>query len=420
VKLRIQPNRISLQTMRRDELSSPLHKKSLGQRLLARRPTALALAYGLTICGLAALAVWAIRTPMPFAGEPIVLAQLPVPEEMVTATAEPVADAPPGEEEVANATEEFSTAATDAAENQSPPPQATITIEPPVEQDTYHQQDASIVISPRRPLTPAPVAALTEYSPFGLLPKIGEGNKKPSLVYARTTPMNVIHSRAPKIAIVLGGMGLNSKLTTRAVKELPADVTLAFAPYGEDLQNQVNAARKVGHEVFLQVPLEPVGFPATNPGPKTLLADAADFENLDSLHWHMSRFQGYAGIVSYMGGRFLANEQSIKPVLVELKTRGLLFVEDGSLPMSATADVATATKAQTRKANVVIDADASADSILQQLRLLESEAETNGFAIGTGSGLAITIDTLRDWAKDASERGILIVPVSAAFKGRIG
>ena len=41
-----------------------------------------------------------------------------------------------------------------------------------------------------------------------------------------------------------------------------------------DLQEQVNKARAGGHEILLQVPMEPVGYPGTNPGPRTLLSDA--------------------------------------------------------------------------------------------------------------------------------------------------
>jgi polysaccharide deacetylase 2 family uncharacterized protein YibQ len=269
-------------------------------------------------------------------------------------------------------------------------------------------------------LTPAPASGLVEAASVGGLPKIGSGNRKPSTVYARSTSLNVIHSDQPKIAIVLGGMGLNPRLTQQAIKQLPADITLAFAPYGNDLQSQVNAARGEGHEVLLQLPLEPVGFPASNPGPKTLLADAGQAENIEALYWHMSRFAGYVGITNYMGGRFLASPAALTPVLNEMRKRGLLFVEDGSLPLSAIPAVAKSTHADARRANTVIDSDPTPQSIASALQLLEQEAQANGFAIGTGSGLEVTIDAVRDWAKDASERGIIIIPVSAAFKGRLG
>ena len=296
---------------------------------------------------------------------------------------------------------------------------ANIQIEAPVEQDSY-QTEASIILSPRRPLKPAPVAGLVEKASIGLLPRIGSGNKKPSDVYARNTPMGVIHSNRPKIAILLGGMGLNPKLTQRAIRELPGDVTFAFAPYGDDLQTQVNKARADGHEVLLQLPMEPIGYPASNPGPKTLLADADKAANLESLHWHMSRFAGYTGITNYMGGRLLSSPSALKPVMAELSKRGLVYLEDASTALTVSEAIAKETRLSERRAQVVIDADPTPQSIAAALELLEGEARANGFAIGTGSGLEVTVDSVKAWAEQLQTKGILLVPVSAMYKGRLG
>jgi polysaccharide deacetylase 2 family uncharacterized protein YibQ len=69
---------------------------------------------------------------------------------------------------------------------------------------------------------------------------------------------------------------------------------------------------------------------------------------------------------------------------------------------------------------VVIDADPSPQAISNALSMLEEEAKTNGFAVGTGSGLEVTIDTLIEWAREANDRGIILVPVTASYKGRLG
>jgi uncharacterized protein len=134
----------------------------------------------------------------------------------------------------------------------------------------------------------------------------------------------------------------------------------------------------------------------------------------------MSRFAGYAGVVNYMGSRFLAMPDSIRPVLREVKSRGLNFLEDGSMALSATETAAKGLNMPIRRAQVVIDADPNPQAIIAQLTLLEEQATGTGFAIGTGTGLDLTINTVREWAKAAAERGIILVPVSASFKGRAG
>lgn len=401
--------------MRRDELKQPLRRRGLGDRLWAKRPNLLSCAYVAIAASFGGAGFWAVNQPMPFAGEPIVVVSVP-PAKQVTSTASTTAA------DDASATSDVP-AEQDVAE--APPPDIeqigddAVVVEKPIQQDTY-QQDAAVVVSPRRPLTAAPQMKVTEVSSYGQLPRIGKGGEKVSRVYERTTSLNVIHSDAPKIAILLGGMGLNEKLTQRAIKELPADVTLAFAPYGNNLQEQVNRARAEGHEVFLQVPLEPIGFPANNPGPKTLSGDASDAENIDALRWHLSRFTGYAGVVNYMGSRYLSMPRAIKPFLVELKQRGVLFLEDGSMALSATEGTARAMQLPIKRAKVVIDADPNPQAIMAALTLLEEEATGTGFAIGTGTGLDVTIDTVKEWAKAAAERGIILVPMTASYKGRAG
>jgi uncharacterized protein len=393
--------------MRRDELKQPLRQRGLGTRLWAGRPGLLACCYVAIAASFAGAGYWAVKQPMPFAGEPVVVVSIPPAREVVsTASTDP---APAPEAETAEA----------------PPPEVEQVGEPevafqePVRADTY-QQDSTTVVSPRRPLTPAPQMKVTEVSSYGQLPRISKSGEKPSRVYERSTSLNVIHSDTPKIAILLGGMGLNEKLTAEAVKDLPADITFAFAPYGNNLQEQVNAARNEGHEVFLQVPLEPIGFPANNPGPKTLTGDAAEAENIDSLRWHMSRFTGYAGVVNYMGSRYLSMPTAIKPLLTELNKRGVLFLEDGSMALSAVETTAKSLRMPVKRAQVVIDADPNPQAIIAQLTLLEEQATGTGFAVGTGSGLEVTINTVKEWAKAAAERGIILVPISASYKGRTG
>jgi len=215
-------------------------------------------------------------------------------------------------------------------------------------------------------------------------------------------------------------MGLNAKLTARAIKDLPGDVTFAFAPYGGDLQSQVNRARAEGHEVMLQLPMEPMGYPANDPGPNTLLAEATGEENLASLRWNMSRFAGYTGIVNYMGARYLSAPAGMQPVFAEMKKRGLLFLEDASLAMSATKAVARATGLKARNAEVIIDANPDPAKIREALAALEERARLNGLAVGTGTGLAVTIETVAEWAEELERKGFVLVPASAAFRGFMG
>ncbi len=393
-----------------NELRKPLKRRSVWQRLWLRRPGLLPVTAWAAGLAFVALAIWAIRTPYPFAGEPVLVMTVPTAQEMTTgSTSKPGDAAAPAGEEVAIAEEEEPIA--DTGEDPD------IKIIRPRDQEVT-ETDSAIIVAPRRTLAAAPIASVSEQGPYGILPKIGANNKKPSAVYARRASQQAMMEDQPKIAIVLGGMGLNADLTKQAIADLPGEITFAFAPYGEDLQAQVNKARAGGHEVMLQLPMEPFGYPAVNPGPKTILVDADINTNLDALAWHMGRFAGYTGVVNYMGARLLSEPQPLKPVLAELKRRGLIFLGDGSAARNMSGEVGKTIGLPVRSAGSIIDGNPDPQAIAAQLTQLEQDARQNGIAIGSGTGLDVTIEAVNQWAKSLAERGVVLIPVSAAYKGR--
>ena len=395
--------------MRANELRQPLRKRGAFEKLWAKRPSAL-LAASLAAAFLLTLtALCLIRTPYPYAGEPVVMVKIP-PLEIMTAATDKAPEITPKDETEAEA---------EPVERADEGERQKLEILESTPQETV-ETEAAIIVSPRRSLKPAPLAEVSEAGPYGDLPRIGSGNKKPQNVYARPVSAGIIHSDMPKVAILLGGMGLNAELTKKAISKLPGEVSFAFAPYGEDIQAQVNRARAQGHEVMLQLPLEPFGYPASNPGPKTLMTTSDANANLDALAWHMGRFAGYTGITNYMGAKFLADVAALRPVLAEMKKRGLLFLDDGTANRSMSAQIGKIIGLPVKSGARVIDADPDPQSIEQALADLEAEAKASGLAIGTGTGLDVTIDTVDEWSRSLAEKGILLVPVSAAYRGRTG
>ena len=120
-------------------------------------------------------------------------------------------------------------------------------------------------------LTPAPDKRLVDKSKYGLLPRVAADGARPSEVYARPPLLSgKLKASAPRVALLVGGLGLSQASTNSAISGLPGAVSLGFAPYGADLERDVAQARDAGHEAVLQLPMEPFDYPANNPGPHTL------------------------------------------------------------------------------------------------------------------------------------------------------
>jgi len=288
------------------------------------------------------------------------------------------------------------------------PDTKTVTI---IDGSTGNRQEIAIpaMVEVRAPVEPR----LLESSPHGAIPRIAPNGARPAETYARAVMPVPGKKDGPRIAIVLSGLGVSDKLTHQAIEKLPEWVTLAFQPYGYEVERTVARARAKGHEVLLQVPMEPFDYPNNDPGPQTLLINLSAEQNIDRLHWMMSRFQGYVGVVNYMGARFTAAEQALAPVLKETAKRGLIFVDDGSSPRSMAGPITAANNLIFAKAEILIDAVPTPAHIDQALARLEALARERGTAVGVAAALPASIERISQWAKAAEDRGILLVPISA-------
>jgi len=282
--------------------------------------------------------------------------------------------------------------------NPGPASPSSITI---IRDPSVHEQDPRIAHLPDR--------ALIEDTPAGPLPQRAADGRRPFDVYSR--PWS--GTRGARVALVIGGLGVSQTGTQDAIAKLPPEVTLAFASGGNSLSRWMQAARQSGHEIVMQVPLEPFGYPNVDPGRATLTVDASPAENIANLHWVLARTTNYVGVMNYMGARFVGEPAAVEPMMAELGKRGLLYFDDGSTARSEAQPLAKANNVPFAASDTVIDGTRERGEILNKLDELERTARANGYAIGTGSAFDVTIDTVAGWASEAKKRGIEIVPITA-------
>jgi polysaccharide deacetylase 2 family uncharacterized protein YibQ len=259
------------------------------------------------------------------------------------------------------------------------------------------------------------VPELTEETANGSIPRMSGTGETPFAAYR--APFEVASAgTGPRIALIVTGLGINEQGSLDAIAQLPDLVTLAFAPYGKALEKTVAVARGGGHEVMLEVPLEPFDFPQNDPGPHTLLTGEPPRANLEKLFWLMARFGGYFGIINNMGARFTASAGDFGPIMEELGARGVGYIDDGSSNRSVSQQLASANKVPYARASMLIDANPARSSILSALDSLEAEALEHGSAIGIVSALPISIQAVSEWSASLDGKGIALVPASALMR----
>lgn len=259
-------------------------------------------------------------------------------------------------------------------------------------------------------LAPVPDPLLVEQTTIGPLPRIAEDGAQSFRLYAHPAPQA---GGRPRIAIVITSMGLRETPTRLAIERLPPQISLAFTPYGERLQDWVAEARLQGHEALLELPTEPYDYPENDPGPHALLTGLSAEENTARLEWLLSRFSGYVGVVNFIGAKFSTSETALGPVMAELKGRGLMIVDNQPAARSRIAELASQISLPFAAAQAQIDADLSAAAIDAKLAALEKEAAAKGHAVGIGLPLPLTIERVTIWAAKLEAKGITLAPVSA-------
>lgn len=256
-------------------------------------------------------------------------------------------------------------------------------------------------------LAQAPIAGLFTQGPGGPLPIIGSDGKTVAQAYARpSTP-----DGKPRVALVIGGLGLNAKQTRDAIAALPPEVTLSFVPYADGLQGWIDMARAAGHEVLLEAPMEPKDYPDNDPGPDTLMAAGAPQDTTHRLEWLLSRATGYFGVTNYLGSKFLASPAAMGVFETDLRQRGLAFIDDGSAARIGGA-------IPRASADRIVDDQLDGPTIEAQLTALETQAQRSGHALGSGFAYPVTLAEAQRWAQGLANRGIQLVPASALMTRR--
>ncbi len=253
-----------------------------------------------------------------------------------------------------------------------------------------------------QPLTPAPITGLVQTTATGPLPIIAPNGMAPASAYARPFKSN----GKPMVALVVGGLGLNPATTKQAIEQLPPQVTLSFVPYTTDLQKWIDLARLAGHEVMIEVPMQPVNYPDNDPGPQTLLANARNDDLMAHITWVLSRCTGYFAVSNYQGGAFIKDKPGFGSFLSTLKTHGVGFIDDGQ----ARDAVGAWARAS---ADRIVDNQINAAAINAQLVGLEATANSRGQALGTGMAFPVTLAVALKWTQSLDGKGIQLAPASA-------
>jgi polysaccharide deacetylase 2 family uncharacterized protein YibQ len=235
------------------------------------------------------------------------------------------------------------------------------------------------------------------------------------LTFVSSIPSALKTALRPRIAIVIDDLGGENKISQELLRwDLPITFSiLPFTPYSKVLAGE---AHRRGKDVILHLPMEPHGYPQTRPGEGVLLEEMDEARLLRQLSKDIEAVPYIKGVSSHMGSRLMEDPEKIKIVFLELKRRGLFFLDSRTTPQTVGLQVAQSVGLKAMERSIFIDNSSNEEDIKRQLERLIRLSLSTGKAIGIGHPHPSTLKFLKEMIPKMKEKGIDIVPLSTVME----
>jgi hypothetical protein len=241
--------------------------------------------------------------------------------------------------------------------------------------------------------------------------RVGYGDRVTHAIVVEPNP--TITDAGTQLAFIVLDATSDSEPLLRSFLDSPIPFTVALRPGQPRLAKLAKEVRDAKREVFVQLPMEPIGYPKVDPGKDAILLDLSRVEIEERINRCLDAVGQANGIVTRMGGAAVNDRDVIRAVLGEVKRRDLLFVDAHGGGPSVVEEVGEEIGARTLTLGGTLDAtNMNSAGIRTRLKQLASTATQRGTLVVSVKANALTLTVLEAERDHLAEQGIEIVPAS--------
>ena len=214
----------------------------------------------------------------------------------------------------------------------------------------------------------------------------------------------------PSIAIIIDDIGYDSKIAEKFIG-LNVALTLSILPHSPYQQQIIKMARDKGLDLMLHLPMEPLEYPAVNPGPGALMTTMLPDALIRQLNDDLDAVPYIKGVNNHMGSKLTASSDHMNQILSNIKKRELFFIDSRTTAESQARSSARLFQVPYAERDVFLDNVQTPEAIRKQFRLLLQKASINGQALAIGHPHPLTFQILQEELPEIQKK-VTIVPAS--------
>ena len=224
------------------------------------------------------------------------------------------------------------------------------------------------------------------------------------MVYARPFAAD---GKQPLVAVVVTGLGLSKEATEAAISKMPPEVSLSFSPYAGNLDNWIRRARNNGHEVLLDLPLEPPNFPVHDAGPLAVMTSNSPVEAIEHLDGSWPRRPAMSASPQPCARRW--RPRNWAPMLHDCETVACCSsaMVWSAFPTPTSRPPSRSPWWPTRRRSGRPSTPACAAA---------ADGATDGSALAYVSARPVTFERLLAWFATFPQKGVVLAPASAVVR----
>ncbi len=220
----------------------------------------------------------------------------------------------------------------------------------------------------------------------------------------------------PMLALIIDDAG-RFKNIIRKFFELDKAITVSILPFSPNGLSLAHEAKEKGVEVMLHFPMEPIGYPETDPGKNALLSSMSYEIFHKTVNEVLDTIPHIKGVNNHMGSYLTTLALQMDWLFVELKKKNLFFIDSKTTSKSICKYRAKLRDISFAENRSFIDHIPTEEAIVKQISVLLKFAKKTGKAIGIGHPKEITYKVLYRELPNIKKE-VRLVPVSSIMEGK--